>query len=101
MTLVDFVERNALWMAASNGNRDVLGALIRHATISGHLQTLTSTLGGENGVTALYRAVQKKRHKCARLLVSAGVDLNGDRSVESSPGCSNQSLTPLLSVEPS
>ena len=79
MTLVDYVERNALWVAASNGNRNVLGALIRHATISGHLQTLTSALGGENGVTALYRAVQKKRHKCVRLLVSAGVDLNGDR----------------------
>ena len=63
----------------SNGHHGVVQKLITHAKISGKLNEMASVLGGENRVTALYRAIQKKRHKCLRLLINAGVNLNDDR----------------------
>ena len=79
MTQTDFLDRNALWMATSNGHNEIVQKLITHAKISGQLNEMASVLGGENRVTTVYRAVQKKRHKCLRLLINAGVNLNDDR----------------------
>ena len=79
MATVDMFDRNAVWIAASNGNREVLENLIFHAKVSGSLESMTKQLGGDSKVTALYRAVQKKRHKCVKILVSAEIELNADR----------------------
>ena len=79
MTKTDFLDRNALWIATSNGHREIVEKLITYAKISGQLNAMVSVLGGENRVTTLYRAIQKKRHKCLRLLINAGVNLNDDR----------------------
>ena len=78
LLVVDDKDRSSLWIAASNGHCETLKLILKYSKIHKIFDRVVNMRGGEENVTPIYRAMQRRRFKCVRMLKFAGADLNAD-----------------------
>lgn len=78
LLVVDDKDRSPLWIAASNGHCETLKLILKYSKIHKIFDRVVNMRGGEENVTPIYRAMQRRRFKCVRMLKFAGADLNAD-----------------------